>query len=163
MSNVLTVGGKPGYVEVVALDNNYAEVLAYITVGVTDAGPAPWAADGGLFIDSGAIAPLYDAGKPATDASVGKDAGTPGHDAGVPGHDAGQPQKDATTPPTKDAGHTTGHDAAKEDAGSEAASNSGCSCDVAGDHPSSRTAPLGAFACMALGLSALVRRRKSGR
>ncbi len=162
VSNTLTAGPKPGYVQVVALDKAYAEVLAYVQVGVTDAGPAPWAADGGLYVDAGAVPPLYDAGK-TVDASVGKDAAvvkdaSVAKDVGTPGHDASPPQKDATAP-TKDAGKEK-HDGAEEDAGSASTSSSGCSCGVAGEHPSSRTAPLGAVACMALGLSALVRRRR---
>jgi len=165
-TGVLTAGPMVGYIEITAVDNDGAEALAYVTVGAGDAGPAPWTGDAGPYIDSGAVAPLYDAGttkdaSTAKDAAVSKDSGVV-KDAGAPGHDAAEPTKDATTTPTKDAGKTE-KDAAKEDGGSEGSGSSGCSCDVAGEHSSSRTAPAGAVACMALGLAALSRRKRSRR
>ncbi len=163
----LTVGPKAGFVEIVALDNNGTEALGYVMVGtpLLDGGaprPSPFSPDAGPFIDA-AVPPAVDAG---VDAPVAvKDAGTDSGNAKVPPvKDAGV---DSTTPPQhKDAGEKA--DAAKKDAEADAGgtpevSQGGCNCEVRGGRSSGETVPTGALFGLAIGLSRIARRRRSGR
>jgi len=144
VSGMLSVGPKAGYVEITALDNDGAEANAYITVGAPTT-PAPWSADGGVYIDSG-VAPLYDAG-PSLDAAV-KDATTPIKDSGTAPVDSGHPV-------VRDAGHDAGSD--------DTAGGGGCSCELARSQSSSGSgsAPLQGLGGLLLGASLLIRRRRS--
>jgi hypothetical protein len=138
---LLTVGPKAGYVEISALDNDGAEVNAYITVGVPTT-PAPWSADGGVYIDAAVppVAPIADSGA-SRDASTA-DSGAK-RDAGVAAKDAGRA------------------DAAQAvDAGPEALSTGDCRCEAPGVRARG-IPPMGALGGALLALVALARRRRA--
>jgi hypothetical protein len=154
-----TVGLKPGYVEISAVDKNGVEAIAQITVtgptgALADGGPF-WASDAEVHIDSG-VAPAVDAGVDA--APHIKDAGT----GTTTGKDAG---KDSGVTRPKDSGVAT--DAKKDvavDAGTPEVSSGGCNCEVRGAHSrSGGTSPAGAVGGVLLGLSAVARRRRVNR
>jgi hypothetical protein len=163
----LSVGPKPGYVEISALDKNGIEAIARITVGVPDGG-APWAGgDGGVYIDA-AVPPAFDAGVAAVDAAAAKDGSVAARDAGV-AKDASA-AKDAARDAAKDGGgrSSSSKDAAKDvevDSGPPELSSGGCNCDVRGARSSDDARSGAGLAGLLLGLSFIgrARRRRTAR
>jgi len=151
-------GPEPGYVVVVGIDSNGIEQESDVTVGdpttIVDAGPPPWG-DAGVIL--GGCATSIDGGGPPLDG--GQDSGSGPVDSGAPATDSGSPS-DAST--GSDTGVTpvteAGTDSGTEDGGmANTTAKAGCGCKIAGTQQSGS---LGAIAGLALGLGALVRRRR---